>query len=139
MEHYAAKRGEVHRRCSAEEHMKKTKDKRFVILEALICYADQSGTFNPHFYKDEMLKILNVAEGDFNIMQKQLGDEYCHMVDSREGRTRYAISVNRCLALRDQIDQAKTEEKRHREGVRIAVLTTLLGALLGFILGRCSI
>lgn len=110
-----------------------------MLLDALIRYADQSGKFNPHFYKDEMLKMLNVAEGDFNIMQKQLGDEYCHMVDIREGRSRYAIIRDKCLALRDQIDQANTEEKRHREGVRIALLTTLLGVLLGFILGRCSI
>ena len=110
-----------------------------MLLDALIRYAEQSGKFNPHFYKDEMLKMLNVAEGDFNIMQKQLGDEYCHMVDILEGRSRYAISRDKCRALRDQIDQANTEEKRHREGVRIALLTTLLGVLLGFILGRCSI
>lgn len=119
--------------------MKKTKDNRFVLLEALIRYADQSGTFNPHFYKDEMLTTLKVSEGDFNIMQKQLGDEYCHMVDTREGRSRYAIVRDKCLALRDQIDQADIEEKRHREGIRIAILTTFLGVLLGFILGRCSI
>lgn len=119
--------------------MKKIKDKRFVLLEALLRYADQSGNFNPHFFKDEMIKVLNVTEGDFNIMQKQLGDEYCHMVDYIEGRSRYAIIVNKCFALRDEIEQANTDARRHREGIRIAVLTTLLGTLLGFILGRCSI
>jgi len=115
--------------------MKKSKDKRFVLLEALVRYADQSGNFNPHFYKDEMLKILDVTEGEFNIIQKQLGDEYCHMVDCIEGRDRYAINVNKCLSLRDQIDQSKIEEERHGVGIRIAVLTTLLGTLLGFFLG----
>ncbi len=119
--------------------MKNPKDKRFVLLEALLRYADQSSSINPHFFKDEMLKMLDVTEGDFNIMQKQLGDEYCNMVNCLEGRSRYAISVNKCLALRDQIDQANTEKRRHREGVSITVLTTLLGTLLGFILGRCSI
>ena len=67
--------------------MKKTNDKRFVLLDALILYADQSCTLNPLFYKDEILKMLSVTEYDFNIMQKQLGDEYYHMVDSRDPYT----------------------------------------------------
>lgn len=62
--------------------MKKIKDKRLVLLEAIIRYADQSDNFNPHFYKDDMLKRLDVCEHVFNIMQKQLGDRYCRLVDS---------------------------------------------------------
>jgi hypothetical protein len=118
--------------------MKKTKDKRLVLLEALLRYADQCGDANPHFYKDEMLKMLHVCEHVFNIMQKQLGERYCCMVDSVEERSRYAINVNKCLELRDQIIQANTKE-RHREGVRKTLLATSSVALLVSLVRCCII
>jgi hypothetical protein len=111
--------------------LKKTTEKRLELLEALINYAEQSGTFNPHFYKDEMLKRLNVTDGDFNIMQKQLGDEYCHMVNVQNGRSRYAINVARCLTLRDEKDETNATQTRHNVSIRVAVLSAVLGALLG--------
>ena len=118
--------------------MKKTKDKRLVLLEALLRYADQCGNANPHFYKEEMLKMLGVCEHVFNIMQKQLGDRYCRMVDSIEEGSRYAINVNKCLELRDQIIQANTKERKHLEGVRKTLLATSSVALL-VTLVRCCI
>lgn len=119
--------------------MIREKDRRAELLAALVDYAEQSGTFNPHFYKEEMLKILAISEVDFNIIQKQLGDEYCHFVDHHDGKSRYAINVSKCLTLRDQITQGITDEMRHRESIRVGVLCTILACLLGLILGRCSI
>jgi hypothetical protein len=119
--------------------MKKTKDKRFVLVEALLRYADQSGSSNPHFYLDEMLRMLDVCEHVFNIMQKQLGDRYCHRVDGFEERSKYAINVNRCLELRDQIIQASTKERRHREGIRNILLATSIGTFLVILVGCCII
>lgn len=119
--------------------MKQKKDRRAELLTALVNYANQSGSLNPHFYKDEMINILAISEADFNIIQKQLGDEYCHFVDNHEGKSRYAISVNKCLVLRDQIEQGNTAVKSHEESIRVNVLCTILGSLLGFFLGRCSI
>jgi hypothetical protein len=114
--------------------MKKAKDKRLVLLEAIIRYSDQSDNFNPYFYKDEMLKRLDVCEHVFNIMQKQLGDRYCRMVDSFEERSRYTINVIECLELRDQIIEANTKERRHREG-RIILLETLIATFFLIIVG----
>ena len=118
--------------------MKKIKDKRLVLLEAIIRYADQSDNFNPHFYKDDMLKRLDVCEHVFNIMQKQLGDRYCRLVDSFEKRSKYTINVLECLELRDQIIQANTQEKKHRES-RIILLETLIATFLVIIVGSCII
>ena len=118
--------------------MKKIKDKRLVLLEAIIRYADQSDNFNPFFYKDEMLKRLDVCEINFDIMQKQLGDRYCRMVDSFEERHRYTINVIECLELRDQIIQANTKERMHREG-RIRLLETLIGTFIVILIGYCII
>ena len=118
--------------------MKKTKDKRLVLLEALLRYADQCGDANPHFYKDEMLKMLHVCEHVFNVMQKQLGEKYCCMIDCIEERSRYVINVNKCFELRDQIIRANTKERRYREAVRKTLLATSSGALL-ISLVRCCI
>lgn len=114
--------------------MKKTQDKRLVLLETLLRYADLSGSDNPQFYKDDMLKRLGVCEHVFNIMQIQVGDRCCRMVDCLGGRSRYVIDVNKCYASRQQILQAQAEERRHRDGVGITVLTTLIGMLFVILL-----
>lgn len=119
--------------------MKKTKDNRLVLLEALLRYADQCGSDDPHFYKDDMLKRLGVCEHVFNIMQIQVGDRCCRMVDGFEGRSRYVIKVNKCAASRQQILQAHAEERRHRDGVGITVLTTLIGTLFVILLSHVII
>ena len=116
--------------------MKKTKDTRLVLLEAILRYADHSDDINPYFYKYDMLKRLDVCEHVFNIMQKQLGDRYCRIVDIFEERSRYTINVIACLELRDQIIQANTKERRHREG-RIILLETLIATFLVIIVGNC--
>jgi len=111
--------------------MKKTKDKRLVLIEAILRYSDQSGNINPFFYKDEMLKRLDVCEMNFDIMQKQLGDRYCRIVDIFEERSRYAVDVIECLELRDRILQANTKERRYREGrIRIILLEALIATFL---------
>lgn len=117
------------------KNIKKAKDTRLVLLEALIRYADQCGDANPHFYKDEMLKMLGVCDHVFNIMQIQLGDRYCRLVDNFEGRTRYAINVRKCFELRDQIIQAEQDGKKNRDGVQITVLATLIGTFLVILIG----
>ncbi len=116
--------------------MKNTKDKRLVLLQAILRYTDQSENFNPFFYKDEMLRKLDVCEINFDIMQKQLGDRYCRLIDIFEERTRYAINVIDCIELRDQIIQANTKEKRHRENVRIKLLSTLIGIFIVILIGQ---
>ncbi len=116
--------------------LKETRDKRLVLLEALIRYSDQSGNITPHFYKDEMIKRLGVCEHVFNIMQKQLGDRYCSLVDSFEIRPRYAFNVLDCIELRDRIIQANTRETRHREDFRIKLLSTLIGTFLVILVGN---
>lgn len=114
---------------------KNARDKRLVLLEALIRYADQCGHATPHFYKDEMLKMLGVCDHVFNIMLIQLGDRYCRLVDNFEQRSRYAINVGRCFELRDQIIQAEKEGKKTREGVQITLLATLIGMFLVILVG----
>lgn len=114
--------------------MKKTKDRRLVLLDALLRYADLTGNIHPHFYKDEMLKMLNVSEHNFDIMQGQLGDRYCRMVDRFEVRSRYAIDVISCLELRDQILKAGSKERRIHDGFRIKLLSTLIGAFVVILL-----
>ena len=111
--------------------MKKSPDDRQRFLAGLLDYADKSDTFNPHFHKKELMETLGVTEKEFNIMQKRLGDKYCRFVDQRDGDDRYMITVSACLSLQEQYDEAKKQEQRHRELVRLAILVTLLGAVLG--------
>jgi hypothetical protein len=118
--------------------MNKTKDKRLVFLEAILRYSNQSDNIDPFFYKDEMLKRLDVCEMNFDIMQKQLGDKYSRIVDIFEERTRYTINVIECLELRDRITQANTKERRHRER-SIILLETLIATFLIIIFGNCII
>ena len=111
--------------------MNETQLNRKRLLSALLDHAEKSGNFNPHFYKKDMMDRLGVTEGEFNIIQKNLGDRYCHYVDSYGGDNRYAINVSECLALQEQYDQESINEKRHQQLVRLAVLVAMLGAVLG--------
>jgi hypothetical protein len=119
------------------KNMKKVRDNQLVLLEALIRYADLSGSTNPQFYKDEMLKRLDVCEHVFNVMHKQLGDRYCPVVDCYEERSRYVINVNRCLELRDQIIQANAQERKHHKAVRNTLLATSIGTFFVILVGCC--
>lgn len=110
--------------------MKREEDNRHRLLKALLQHADEPGKFNPHFHRKEMLQRLALSEGEFNIIQKQLGEKYCHYVDQHNGDARYAITVSECLALRDQLRNDKTQEKSHKQLVRVAVLVAVLGAVL---------
>lgn len=114
--------------------MDKTQLNRKRLLSALLDYAVKSGNVNPHFYKKGMMDRLSVTEGEFNIIQKNLGDKYCHYVDSYEGDNRYAINVSECWALQEQYDQESINERRHQQLVRLSVLVAMLGAVLGFAL-----
>ena len=112
------------------DEMMKSKNDRRLLLDALLNYASKSGTFNPHFYRKEMMSQLGVTEGEFNTMQKRLGDRYCTFVDSHNDDNRYTIHVSECLALSDQFQQEETQEKRHRQMVRLTVLAAILTAVL---------
>ncbi len=111
--------------------MKETQINRKKFLKALIDYAKESGTFNPHFYKKEMMDTLKITEGDFNIIQKNLGQKYCYYVGPHDSGDRYAINVSECLALQEQYDQEYLNEKRHKQIVRLVILVAILGAVLG--------
>jgi len=106
---------------------KKPKDDRETLLIALIDYAKKSGKSNPCFHKNEMLIILGVTEGQFNIMLSRLGPEYCRMLDIHEGQSRYVIFYDKCLQLRDKA-------KRHKKIVWITILSAILSAVLGYVL-----
>lgn len=114
--------------------MKQKIDKRERFLRALLEYADESSKLNPHFQRTEMIQRLKISEGDFNIVQKRLGDKYCRYVDQHDGDARYEICVSECLALRDQFDYEKTLKKRHTELLRWAFLVAILGAVLALAL-----
>ena len=121
------------------KNMKKIRDNQLVLLEALIQYADLSGSTNPHFYKDVMLDRLGICEHVFNIMLKQLGETYCRLVDSFNDRSRYVINVNRCLERHDQIIQANEREKRQRKAIRNTLLMTSMGTFFVILFGCCII
>jgi len=105
-------------------------DKRERFLRALLEWADESSELNPHFHRTEMIQRLRISIGEFNIVQKQLGDKYCRYVDQHDGDARYEICVSECLALRNQFDHEKTLEKRHNQLLRWAVLVAIFGAVL---------
>jgi hypothetical protein len=109
--------------------MKEKVDNRRRLLYTLVQYAEKSKTFNPHFYRCEMMKRLDLTEGEFNIVQKQLGDRDCRYVDQHEGDARYEIRVSECLTLRDQFEQEKIQERRHKQLFWIAVLAVVFAAL----------
>jgi len=121
--------------CSAQEHLsvKQKIDNRERFLRALLKYADESSKSNPHFHRTEMIQRLSISEGDFNIVQKRLGDKYCRYVDQHGGDARYEICVSECLALRDQLEQEKIQERRHKQLFWIA-LAAMLAAVLGAVL-----
>lgn len=121
------------------KNMKKIRDNQLVLLEALIRYSDLSGSTNPHFYKDQMMETLGVCEHVFNIMLKQLGDTYCHLIDCFGGRSRYVINVNRCLERHDQIIQAKAREERQCKAIRNTLFVTSMGTFFVILFGCCII
>lgn len=110
--------------------MRKVIDDKKRLLTALLEYAHNSETFNPHFHKKELMVSLGVTEGEFNIMQKHLGDRYCHFVDAHGGDARYMINVSECRFLQEQYDQERIQEQRHKQVVRLAVLVAVLGTVL---------
>ena len=105
--------------------------KRKAFLKALINYANESGNMNPHFYKKEMIDILNISELEFNITQHNLGQKYCYFVSPDKGGDRYAINVSECLSLQEQYDQESINARRHEQIVRLAVLVAILGGVIG--------
>jgi hypothetical protein len=118
--------------------MRNELDSRFALLNALIEYGERSGTFNPHFHKKEMMEKLGISEGEFNIVQKSLGNKYCHIVDIHEGNARYAISMDECYRLRDELRQQRILGRRHRQilwATIIAIIVTLV-AIIGPLLWR---
>ena len=115
------------------ENMKNPHTNRKEFLKALINYANESGNFNPHFYKKEMMDILKISEEEFNIIQHNLGQKYCYYVGPHKDKDRYAINVSECLSLQEQYDQESINNKRHNQIVRLAVLVAILGAVFGVV------
>lgn len=101
--------------------MKKRQDKRLEMLEAIFRYTDMSGEDTPFFYKDEMMRKLNVCEHVFNVIMNQLGESYCSVADPFEERIRYSVNVQRCLVLRKCITRENEKKERFFTGLRNAV------------------
>jgi len=110
--------------------MTKEGDTRERLVRALLTYPEESGTFNPHFHRQQMMQRLGFSEGQFNIAQNQLGDRYCHYIDQQGGDARYEICVSECMAFRDQFDQEALQARRHRQLVGLAILAAVLGAVV---------
>jgi hypothetical protein len=109
---------------------------RKAFLLALVEYAAESQTFNPHFHAKEMLERLGIDEGAFNILLHSLGPQYCYLVDIHNDDARYAINLAECLKLKDDFEHADIAASRHSQSIRLSVLTAILGAILGYALGR---
>lgn len=125
--------------------MEETKINRKTFLKALIDYANKSGTFNPHFYKKEMMAILQITEKDFNIVQHNLGQKYCYYVGPHNDGDRYAINVSECLSLQEKYDKELLIEKIHKGNnmnkiliALIAIIPACLTAILGYMQGYKS-
>ena len=116
--------------------MCETKDRRLVLLDALLRYANKSRDQKPHFYQDETLTKLGVCENVFLDLQMLIGDKCCYMDDCHDGRIMYAVNATRCSEIRRQIIKSNKEKVRNRELTRITVATALYGTLFALILGR---
>lgn len=101
--------------------------KRFLI--ALIKYANKSRTVNPHFYKEELMKLLKVDELTFNIMKSTLDNKYCHYVDQFDGKERFKINVSQCITLKYEIDK---EEKSTKMIILMCILSAVLGVSFSY-------
>jgi hypothetical protein len=111
--------------------MKQVTVDRKAFLVALLDYAEESKTFNPHFRLEEMLSRLGIDEGTFNILRYSLGEQYCYLAGIHDGEPRYAINLSGCLALKDDFDHKDRERQQHNQSIRLAVLTAILGAVVG--------
>jgi len=115
--------------------MKRSKDMRKRFLRELLGYAQESGTFNPHFHRKDMMKRLGLTgEGEFNIMQGQLGDKYCRYVDEHEGDARYVIEVSLCHELQDEFDREEAQESRLTRTIVCGAIITLIAVVLAYAL-----
>lgn len=119
------------------KNIRKNRDNRILLLKALIRHADSSSSADPHFYVDEMAKTLDVCTHDFNIMLRQLGNTYCHLADSFEGRSRYIINVDRCLRFCDQLVRENNKKKAQRRAVRNTLLAASVGTFLVLLFNCC--
>ena len=87
--------------------IKKVQKDREKFLYTLLEYASSQKEFNPHFFRNEMLKLLSIDEGKFNKIQKSLGDQYCSFVDFINGKARYKIHTSNCWHLHDKFEDWK--------------------------------
>jgi len=110
--------------------MKDTLIERKEFLKALIDYANKSGKINPHFYKKEMMDILNISETDFNRIRRRLGQQYCVDAGPHKGKDRYAINVSECLSRQEQYDQESINKKQHNQILMLAILLAILSAVI---------
>ena len=115
-------------------HMAIDQHDRRRFLEALLAYAHESRTFNPHFNVSVMLQRLDTDEGTFNILVDSLGPQYCRFVDAHGGENRFAINLSECHTLMEQYRLQDKEAFRHRIVPWDTFAATVLGALLGALL-----
>jgi hypothetical protein len=109
------------------------KHDRKQFLLALVEYARESNSFNPHFLARDMLGRLGIDRLTFNILIHSLGHQYCYPVGPLDGEDRFAINLAACLALSDDFERGDVESKRHRQTIVVAFISAVLGALLGVV------
>lgn len=103
-------------------------------LFALVEYAKESQTINPHFYLSEMLNRLSIDEKTFSLLLHRLGTDYCTFVDNHKGEDRYSINLPKCLRLKEQFERSDRETRRHYLLVWLMVLQIIL-SIVFYILG----
>ncbi len=94
-------------------------------LYQLLEYDSGQKKFNPHFIKDDMLKLLGVNEGEFNKIQKSLGDIYCTYVDTRNDKDRYIIHTSECWVLHDKFEDWKLNKSLKKLTISLMVVAVL--------------
>ena len=118
-------------------NLRKAQDDRETLLNALLEIAEESGNFNPHFIKSEILKKLNISECKFNIIRANLGEKYCPYIGlSMKGGDRFSINVSACWQLHDQFKLQNIHRQNHETENTMLLLTK---CILGLTAVMCLI
>ena len=65
-------------------------------------------------------------EGEFNKIQKSLGDKYCQMVNVINGKSIYQINTDNCLALYENIERLEIAKAESEAGKELYSLSLIM-------------
>ena len=119
--------------------MKKDSEPTKCFKRTIVDYAyEKRSTFPPPpFSRKDMMQRTGLSELEFNTEWNRLAPKYFSNAHPCEGEPRYQINLTACDELRDQLDEHRMQERRHRENVWLAVLLVIFGALLTTVLASC--